>query len=180
EISIRELDGRALGVVEMGEITDSSSVEGMFFTEYWNNPESTAATLKQGWLYTGDRGYLDEDGYLYFDGRVKELIRRGGEMIAPTEIEQQLLKHPAIKDCAVLGVPDDIMGEEIKVVIVASEPVAPEALQVFLKGRVPDYMIPRFFGFVDEIPKTETQKIKRHELMRLDAESIDTRAPKPH
>jgi acyl-CoA synthetase (AMP-forming)/AMP-acid ligase II len=178
EISIRDPDGRPLGVGEKGEITASSSVEGMFFTEYWNNPESTAATLKQGWLYTGDRGYLDEDGYLYFDGRVKELIRRGGEMIAPTEIEQQLLKHPAIKDCAVLGVPDDIMGEEIKVVIVASERVAPEALQAFLQGRIPDYMIPRFFGFVDEIPKTETQKIKRHELMRLSAESIDTRSPK--
>ncbi len=180
EISIRDPEGQPLGVREKGEITASSSVEGMFFTEYWNNPESTAATLKQGWLYTGDRGYLDEDGYLYFDGRVKELIRRGGEMIAPTEIEQQLLKHAAVKDCAVLGVPDEIMGEEIKAVIVTSHPVTPEALQNFLTGRIPDYMIPRLFGFVDEIPKTETQKIKRHELVRLTGQTVDTRAATQH
>lgn len=151
-------------------------MDGIFFSEYWNNTESTMATLKQGWLYTGDRGYVDKDGYVYFDGRVKELIRRGGEMIAPSEIEQQLLKHPAVKDCAVLGVPDEIMGEEIKAVIVASQPVTPEALQNFLTGRIPAYMIPRLFGFVNEIPKTETQKIKRHELMRLTGQTVDTRA----
>ncbi|MBF6617664.1 MAG: AMP-binding protein [Candidimonas sp.] len=180
EISVRDPQGQPLGTGEKGEITALSSIEGMFFTEYWNNAESTVATLKQGWLYTGDRGYLDEDGYLYFDGRVKELIRRGGEMIAPTEIEQQLLKHPAVKDCAVLGVPDEILGEEIKAVIVVSQPVTPEALRHFLTGRIPDYMIPYLYGFVDEIPKTETQKIKRHELARLPGDTVDTRATAQH
>lgn len=176
EISIRDPQGQPVSVGEKGEITALSAVDGIFFSEYWNNTESTMVTLKQGWLYTGDRGYVDKDGYVYFDGRVKELIRRGGEMIAPSEIEQQLLKHPAIKDCAVLGVPDEIMGEEIKAVIVTSQPVTPEALQTFLTGRIPAYMIPRLFGFVNEIPKTETQKIKRHELMRLTGETVDTRA----
>ena len=180
EIAIRDPEGHVLPMGEKGEITAASSVAGMFFTEYWNNPESTAATLKQGWLYTGDRGYLDEDGYLYFDGRVKELIRRGGEMIAPTEIEQHLLKHPAVKDCAVLGIPDEIMGEELKAVIVTANLVAPQALQDFLAERIAGYMIPRFFAFVDEIPKTETQKIKRHELARLAAETIDTRLTAQH
>jgi len=180
EIAIRDPEGRVLPVGEKGEITAATSVEGMFFTGYWNNPESTAATLKQGWLYTGDRGYLDEDGYLYFDGRVKELIRRGGEMIAPTEIEQHLLKHPAVRDCAVMGVPDEIMGEELKAVIVAAQPVEPGALRDFLAGRIAGYMIPRFFAFVDEIPKTETQKIKRHELARIAADAIDTRLAAQH
>ena len=175
EIAIRDPEGNVLPVGEKGEITASSSVNGMFFTEYWNNPDSTASTLKQGWLYTGDRGYLDQEGYLYFDGRVKELIRRGGEMIAPTEIEQQLLKHPAIKDCAIMGVPDEIMGEEVKAVLVATETVEPATLQEFLAGRIPGYMVPRFFAFVDAIPKTETQKIKRHELASLNAQTIDAR-----
>lgn len=175
EIAVRDPQGNALPVGEKGEITARSDDDGMFFTEYWNNPDATAGTLKHGWLFTGDRGYLDPDGYLYFDGRVKELIRRGGEMIAPTEIEQQLLKHPAVKDCAVVGVPDDIMGEEVKAVIVASETVSPQALQAFLDGRVPAYMVPRFFTFTQAIPKTETQKIKRHELGSIAAETIDTR-----
>src|SRR5690606_11544924 len=169
EICIRDLEGRQLPVGEKGEITARSAEPGMFFTEYLNNPEATASTLKDGWLYTGDRGFLDEDGYLYFDGRLKELIRRAGEMISPTEIEQQMLKHPSVKDCAVVGVPDDITGEEVKAVIVAREQVAPDDLLAFLDGRIPRYMMPRYFTFVSEIPKTETQKIKRHELSKLDA-----------
>lgn len=175
EICIRDLEGRLLPVGEKGEITARSAEPGMFFTEYLNNPEATASTLKDGWLHTGDRGFLDEDGYLYFDGRLKELIRRAGEMISPTEIEQQMLKHPSVKDCAVVGVPDDITGEEVKAVIVAREQVAPDDLLAFLDGRIPRYMMPRYFTFVSEIPKTETQKIKRHELSKLDAPVLDTK-----
>ena len=175
EICIRDAEGQPLSIGEKGEITAAASVDGVFFSEYWRNTESTASTLKEGWLYTGDRGYLDEDGYLYFDGRVKELIRRGGEMIAPTEVEQQLLKHPSVTDCAICGVADEIMGEEVKAFIVASHPVSAEALRDFLSERIARYMVPRYFAFVDAIPKTETQKIKRHELAGLTAETVDTR-----
>ena len=110
----------------------------------------------------------------YFDGRVKELIRRGGEMIAPTEIEQQLLKHPAVRDCAVVGVPDEIMGEEVKAYVVASEEVSAVTLRAFLETRIARFMLPRYFSFVDSIPKTETQKIKRFALADLTAETVDT------
>lgn len=175
-LSIRNESGVEVPQGEKGEIVVKSSTSGLFFTEYWNNQAATGEVLKNGCLYTGDRGYLDADGFLYFDGRVKELIRRGGEMIAPAEVEQQLLKHSHIKDCAVVGVADEIMGEEVKVAVVTSAPLSADELREFLSDRLPHYMIPRYVSFVDAIPKTETQKIKRHELNFIDSATIDTKA----
>src|SRR5690606_29246703 len=128
-LSIRNESGVEVPQGEKGEIVVKSSTSGLFFTEYWNNQAATGEVLKNGCLYTGDRGYLDADGFLYFDGRVKELIRRGGEMIAPAEVEQQLLKHSHIKDCAVVGVADEIMGEEVKVAVVTSAPLSADELR---------------------------------------------------
>ncbi|NYT23817.1 AMP-binding protein [Alcaligenaceae bacterium] len=178
-LSIRDEQGTPLPTGHKGEIVARASQPGIFFTEYWRNAEATAQTLKDGWLYTGDRGWLDEDGYLYFDGRVKELIRRGGEMIAPTEIEQQLLKHPAVRDCTVIGIPDEIMGEEIKAVVVADGGVDPLALREHLADRIAPHMLPRYFSFVDAIPKTETEKVKRHEVAGMAMATVDLRAPEP-
>ncbi|AUL13948.1 class I adenylate-forming enzyme family protein [Bordetella bronchiseptica] len=173
ELAVVDEAGAPVAIGAKGEIVARSERPHVFFSEYWRNPEATAGTLKQGWLHTGDRGYLDEDGFLYFDGRQKELIRRGGEMIAPTEVEQQLLKHEQVRDCAVVGVPDDIMGEEVHAyVVLQGEPDA-GALQAFLKARLPAYMAPRYFSFVPAIPKTETQKIKRHLLADLPAQVVD-------
>ncbi len=177
DLSIRNEQGQPLGVGQKGEIVVSAGTSQKFFTGYWNNPQATASTLRDGWLYTGDRGWLDEDGYLYFDGRVKELIRRGGEMIAPTEIEQQLLKHPAVRDCAVVGVADEMMGEEVQALVVCvGVGIDAAALRQFLIGKVPDFMLPRYIGFVDAIPKTETQKVKRHELAGLGVKVVDLAA----
>jgi acyl-CoA synthetase (AMP-forming)/AMP-acid ligase II len=173
EVSIRDEQGNPLGAKQKGEVVVRAQPSDKFFTGYWNNPDATASTLKNGWLYTGDRGWMDSDGYVYFDGRIKELIRRGGEMIAPTEIEQQLLKHNLVRDCVVVGVADDIMGEEIKALIVTSGPVDALQLREFLSDRLPAYMVPRYVGFVESIPKTETQKIKRHELAGVQANIVD-------
>lgn len=176
EITIRDEQGNPLKENQKGEIVVRADPPNKFFTGYWNNAEATASTLKEGWLYTGDRGWMDHDGYVYFDGRIKELIRRGGEMIAPTEIEQQLLKHASVRDCVVVGVADDIMGEEIKALIVASESVDAHELREFLAERLPAYMVPRYFGFVESIPKTETQKVKRHELAGIQSKTVDLAA----
>jgi crotonobetaine/carnitine-CoA ligase len=127
------------------------------------------------WLHTGDCGLMDGDGYLYFMGRFKELIRRGGEMISPVEIELQLLKHPCVQDCAVIGIADEIMGEEIKAMIVSVEPLDPLEVRSFLSERLPNHMLPRYVAFVPAIPKTATQKIIRHELAALDVPAIDLR-----
>ena len=98
-------------------------------------------------------------------------------MIAPTEIEQQLLKHPAVRDCAVVGVADEMMGEEVQALVVCvGVGIDAAALRQFLIGKVPDFMLPRYIGFVDAIPKTETQKVKRHELAGLGVKVVDLAA----
>jgi acyl-CoA synthetase (AMP-forming)/AMP-acid ligase II len=162
---------------ERGEIVVRAADPLTFFKEYWNNSQATAATLQDGWLHTGDRGWCDADGFLFFDGRLKDLIRRGGEMIAPAEIELQLLKHPSIRECAVFAAPDDIMGEEVAAAVVADQPIAAGDLRHFLTGRVPQHMLPRFIAFTNALPKTETEKIKRHELNRLLTTAIDLGNP---
>lgn len=173
-LTIRDEAGQVLPAGEKGEIVVRAEPPEMFFSCYWRNTEATDNTLRQGWLHTGDRGYLDADGYLHFDGRQKELIRRAGEMISPVEIEQQLLKHPQVHDCAVAGIADDILGEELQAYVVATGPeVDPQALRDFLLARLPAYMAPRYFAFVPAIPKTETQKIQRHLLAGLPARAVD-------
>jgi acyl-coenzyme A synthetase/AMP-(fatty) acid ligase len=162
---------------ELGEIVVRAADPLTFFKEYWNNSQATVATLQNGWLHTGDRGWCDADGFLFFDGRMKELIRRGGEMIAPAEIELQLLKHPHIRECAVFAAPDDIMGEEIAAAIVADQPIVAGELLDFLTGRVPQHMLPRFIAFTSALPKTQTEKIKRHELNKFLPSAIDLRNP---
>ena len=176
-VKVRILDeaGQTLPAGQKGEIVGLSQTGDQFFTGYWNNPKATAETLRDGWLHTGDRGWIDEDGYLHFDGRLKELIRRAGEMISPVEIEQQLLKHEAVADCAVVGIPDEILGEDIMAYVVARAPVDAADLRAFLKDRLGDYMVPRYYGFIAQIPKTETQKIKRHEVVKVACEKIDTK-----
>lgn len=175
-LAIRDEAGQVLPSGEKGEITACAEEAGMFFTEYWDNPQETDKTLRAGWLHTGDRGWLDADGYLYFDGRLKDLIRRGGEMIAPAEIELQLMKHPAIKDCTVIGVPDEILGEEIMAIVVLRDTLALPALHAHLAAHLPAYMIPRYIGFTDAIPKTETQKVKRHEVLTMTVDTVELRA----
>ncbi|MCD0504656.1 class I adenylate-forming enzyme family protein [Bordetella petrii] len=174
-LAVRDERGSDVPQGTQGEIVAHAS-PGMFFTEYWNNPQATASTLRQEWLHTGDRGSLDADGYLTFHGRIKELIRRGGEMIAPVEIEMRLLQHPDIRECAVIGVPDDIMGEEIQAVLVARRNIPADQLREFVAATLPAHMVPRYAVYVDSLPKTETEKIKRHELAKLDAPVQDLRA----
>jgi acyl-CoA synthetase (AMP-forming)/AMP-acid ligase II len=174
EITVRnEIGIRPAG--EPGEIVVRAVDPVTFFQGYWNNPQATTATLRDGWLHTGDRGRYDADGFLFFDGRLKELIRRGGEMVAPAEIELQLLKHPRIRECAIFAAPDEIMGEEIAAAIVADQPIAADELLHFLASRLPNHMLPRFVAFTNALPKTETEKIKRHELTGLLTSAIDLR-----
>nr|WP_274389722.1 hypothetical protein [Azospirillum doebereinerae] len=96
-------------------------------------------------------------------------------MIAPAEIELALLKHPAVQDCAVVGVPDDVMGEEIKAVVVPRPGFVPRDVETFLQGRVPGFMIPRFVETRPEIPKTATQKVQRHLLLERLPSTVDLR-----
>jgi len=133
---------------------------------YWKAPEETAHALRNGWLYTGDIGHVDADGYTYVVDRKKEMIKYKGFGIAPAEIEALLLEHPAILDSAVIGISDDEAGELIKglVVLRKDHTATEEDILTFANGKLAGYKKVHFIEFIDAIPKTASGKILRREL----------------
>jgi len=149
---------------EIGEI----AVKGpQIMKGYWNRPEDTAATLKDGWLLTGDMGYMDEEGFFYVVDRKKDMIIAGGFNIYPREIEEVLYEHPAIQELVVAGVPDAYRGETVKAYIVLKEgaAVTEEELDAYARKYLASYKIPRIYEFRKELPKTAVGKILRRVLV---------------
>jgi len=133
---------------------------------YKQNPEANAQAFQDGWFRTGDRGYLDEDGYLFLTGRLKELINRGGEKISPVEIDQALLVHPAVQQAVTFAMPHPTLGEEVAAAIVSHEKatVTEQELRQWLSSQLAQYKVPRKILFLDDIPKGPTGKIQRRLL----------------
>jgi long-chain acyl-CoA synthetase len=130
---------------------------------YLKNPEATAETIRDGWLYTGDIGYMDEDGYFYIADRSKDMIIRGGENIYPREIEEVLYGFEGVLECAVIGVPHEVRGEEV-LAVVAPKPgmtLDLDALAEHTAARLAKYKLPRSYEVRDELPKTSTGKINK-------------------
>jgi long-chain acyl-CoA synthetase len=134
--------------------------------EYWRRPEETAATLRDGWVHTGDAGFFDEDGYLHVCDRVKDMIIYAGENIYPAEVENALSDHPAVQEVAVIGVPDDRWGELVKafVVLRPGADASPLELISHARTRIAAYKLPRSVDFVSELPRTRSGKVKKQEL----------------
>jgi len=132
-------------------------------TGYENNPAANAVSFVDGWFRTGDRGYLDADGYLHLVARIKELINRGGEKISPREIDEVLLAHPAVAEAVCFGVPHGTWGEEVEAAVVLREGAnASEAeLLAYCKERFADYKRPKQIHVTRTIPRTATGKIQR-------------------
>jgi acyl-CoA synthetase (AMP-forming)/AMP-acid ligase II len=128
---------------------------------YENNPEANAKSFVNGWFRTGDEGVLDEEGYLRLTGRIKELINRGGEKIAPREIDDVLLTHPAVSEAVCFGVHHSTWGEEVAAAVVLSEPVTEAELIAYCRGRLADFKCPKKFFIVKSIPRTATGKVQR-------------------
>jgi acyl-CoA synthetase (AMP-forming)/AMP-acid ligase II len=151
-------------VGEAGEVV-SRSAQNML--GYWNNPAETARTIDpDGWLHTGDAGYLDADGYLYLTDRVKDMIVSGGENVYPTEVENALATHPAVSEAAVIGVPHDRWGETVKAVVVLkpdAHVTAPE-LMAYAKERLAGYKCPTSVDFATELPRNPSGKILKKDL----------------
>jgi long-chain acyl-CoA synthetase len=133
---------------------------------YWRMPEETASTLRDGWLHTGDVGRMDEDGYVYLVDRKKDMIISGGENIYSREVEDVLYMHPAIREAAVVGVPDELWGESVTAVVVLKEgaSASEEEIIEFCKNNLASYKKPRSIEFRDELPKTASGKIKKVEI----------------
>jgi long-chain acyl-CoA synthetase len=134
---------------------------------YFNRPDDTAAALtRDGWLRTGDGGYVDEEGYLFLTDRIKDMIVSGGENVYPVEVEEALAQHPDVADVAVIGVPDPRWGEAVKALVVArrgSEPSRDELI-AFARERLAGYKLPRSVDFVGELPRTPSGKVLKREL----------------
>jgi long-chain acyl-CoA synthetase len=139
-------------------------------TCYYKNPEETAKSLEpDGWLHTGDLGHMDADGFVFVTGRLKELIIKGGENIAPREIDEALLKHPALLEAAAVGVPDEAYGQEI-VACVVTRPgysCSVDELREYCRGALGSYKTPKEFLFVDDLPKGPSGKVQRLKLLGL-------------
>ena len=136
------------------------------FKGYWNKPEATAATLRDGWVHTGDMGVLDEEGYLTFQGRFKEMIKVSGYSVFPEEVETLLIRHPAVAQAAVIGVADAHRGEVVKAVIVRKPDVEASAAEIMAWSRehMSAYKVPRHVVFRDSLPVTGAGKVLRRLL----------------
>lgn len=158
-------NGRDLGPGEQGEIVIRNP--GVF-KGYWNNPEATRKTLRDGWVFTGDMGMIDEEGYLYFSGRLKEMIKCSGYSVFPEDVELLLLKHPAVAQVAVTGVPDPVRGESVKAFIVLRDnykgKVSPEEIIQWSREHMAAYKYPRQVEFRESLPASGTGKILRRLL----------------
>ena len=160
-VGVMDDHGNLLAAGERGEVVirGASVIDG-----YANNPEANAKAFTDGWFRTGDQGMLDGDGYLSLIGRLKEMINRGGEKIAPREIDDVLLQHPAVSEAVAFGVPHERWGEEVAAAVVLKGEASDKELIAFARERLADYKVPRKLFIVERIPRTATGKIQRRSV----------------
>ena len=170
-LRIADESDRELPRGELGEIQVATSTPGLM-VGYLNAPEATAEMNRGGWVHTGDLGSMDEQGFLYFRGRSKDMVRRSGENVAAPEVEEVLRLHPDILDAAVVPVPDDVRGEEVgahvRLVPDASpQTVPPEAIVKFCSERLASFKVPRYIGYrSQDFPRTPSMRIRKDELRK--------------
>ncbi|HWM21576.1 MAG TPA: acyl--CoA ligase [Ilumatobacteraceae bacterium] len=160
EVAILDAQNNVLSPGERGEV----SIRGATIVDgYENNPAANEAAFTAGWFRTGDEGMLDADGYLFLTGRLKEQISRGGEKISPIEVDEVLLRHPAVAEACTFAIPHDKLGEEVgaAVVLADGQTASERDLRTYLNDRLAAFKVPRRIVFVDEIPKGATGKIQR-------------------
>jgi len=156
--SVVDPDDRPVEAGEAGELVlRGPSV----MSEYWQLPEATAETLRGGWLHTGDVMRMDDDGYLYMLDRVKDMVKTGGENVYCIEVENILRLHPAVRDCAVIGVPDERWGEGVKAVVVADAGGDVESLDAWCLDRLASYKRPRWYQFLESVPRQGAKADKK-------------------
>ncbi|RYB94822.1 AMP-dependent acyl-CoA synthetase [Nocardioides oleivorans] len=162
-VAILDSSDRPVPPGERGEICARSS---LVMAGYWRNPDETASTLANGWLHTGDIGFLDEEGFLHIVDRAKDMIITGGFNVYSTEVEQAVLAHEAVQDCAVIGLPDEKWGERVVVVVQphASASVDPAELTAFVKARIGSVKAPKEVHVWDDLPRSKVGKVLKTEI----------------
>jgi carnitine-CoA ligase len=167
-IKIIDDEGVELAAGQVGEILVKPTQPGSMMLGYYKMPEATAKAFREGWFCTGDRGYIDSDGYMYFVDRKKEAIRRRGENISAYEVEMILSKHPAILEVAAIAVPSEMSEDEVMVYVVLKPGHELTEREVIAFGieRMNYFMVPRFVSFIDQLPKTATEKIEKYKLQQ--------------
>jgi acyl-CoA synthetase (AMP-forming)/AMP-acid ligase II len=161
EIKVAGTDVVELQPGQVGEIIARSPQNVL---GYWNLPEATAMTIRDGWLHTGDAGYVDADGYLYIHDRIKDMIISGGENVYPAEVENVLFSHPAVADAAVIGVPDARWGEAVKAVVVVQGTITETELIEYCRERIAHYKAPKSVDFAESLPRNASGKVLKREL----------------
>jgi acyl-CoA synthetase (AMP-forming)/AMP-acid ligase II len=163
EIKVVDGEGNTVPTGSVGEILIRS---GTIMKGYWKRPDATSKSVVDGWFYSGDAGYFDEDGYLYIHDRVKDMIVSGGENVYPAEVENALMSHPGVADAAVIGVPDEKWGEAVKgiVVLKPDSDATAEDIIAFCRTRIAGYKTPKSIDFMQALPRNPSGKILRREL----------------
>ncbi len=163
EIRIVDEQGLDLPAGQVGEILCRSN---RLMTGYWGRPDATAEALRNNWFYSGDAGYMDEEGYLYVVDRIKDMVISGGENIYPTEIEQVMRTHAAVDDVAVVGIPDEKWGEALLAFVIRKPgaSISGKELESFLRERLAGFKVPRKYEFLGSFPLNATGKVLKREL----------------
>ncbi len=163
DLFVADNNGQEVSQGKIGEIVARGS---NLMVGYWNDPEETAKVMKNGLYYTGDLGRMDEDGFLYVVGRIKDMIKVGGERVSAKKIEETIMEMNEIQEVAIIGVDDNILGEAIKAIIVSrnGNGIKKKNIQNYLRGKLPPNKIPKYYEFRESLPKNESGKIMKEVL----------------
>jgi acyl-CoA synthetase (AMP-forming)/AMP-acid ligase II len=163
EVAVVDGDGQPVAPGTVGQIAARGE---RVMRGYWNRPDTEGPVLANGWILTGDLGWMDEDGYFFLAGRERDIIKRGGEMISPEEVENVLLLHPGVADVAVIGIRDEEWGERVRAIVVPAggEKPSPEELIEFCRSRLASYKKPESVVFAKGLPRNDLGKLLRQQL----------------
>ncbi len=181
EVALQDEDGFTLGPDATGELVIRALEPGLLMAGYYGMPEASLQAFRNLWFHTGDLLRQDSDGYLYFVGRRKDMVRRRGENISAAEVEQVIEAHPAVISCAVYGVPSELTEEEVMACVVLRPGERPDApgLAAWCAARMARFMVPRYLRFAESLPKTPTDKVEKFRLQQdgITADTYDGSPP---